>query len=239
MVEKMKFGIMTLVCIGLCFNGCTFIGLAIGHSNDKAKPDKVQMAVWDTGKLTSGKKVTVHSKDGSVISGKYKGMETMCEDAYRAPYDSCRAVLEDRSWLPELGKQIKLKLSDIDFVFIRQFRGFDHFCVLVEKSDTGERGLALVDRVEYIGNDEGNLLPGDTLKAMMTEGVISYSSQILLQTDITVVQIPVDEVDHIEVKNKKYGTITLGLLGLLCDVVVIALYKSMFPFEIELRPDFF
>ncbi len=218
-------GIVALVCIALLLNGCTVIGMVIGHASDKSKPDTVHVAAQDFNGLTPGTKISVYTKDGAVSTGRYKGIEAMNENAYTAQYGNCKNALKDRVWLPALGEEIQLKLAGIDVLFRRQFTGFEPHRILVQKIDTGEKGMALVDRVDQIENDDGNVLPGSTLKELMTEGVISYSSQILLQVDMTVTKIPVDEVDHVEAKNKKYG-IVIALLGLGVDILVITSFKN-------------
>jgi len=222
----MKLGIIILVCLALLFNGCTVIGLAIGSASDKSKPDTVHVAAQDFNGLTPGTKISVHTKDGAVSTGRYKGIEAMNEDAYTARYGNCKKALKDRVWLPALGEEIQLKLAGIDVLFRRQFTGFEPHHMLVQKIDTGEKGMALVDRVDQIEDDDGNVLPGSTLKELMTEGVISYSSQILLQVDMTVTKISVDEVDHVESKNTKYGGI-IALFGLVIDILVILSLKNM------------
>ena len=215
-----KLCIISLVHIGLLLNGCTGVGCLIGNASDRSQPDKIHVAAQDIDGLAIGRKISVHTKDGAVSTGRYKGIKPIDNEVYSALYDSCRGRLKERVWLPALGEEIQLKLTGIDVLFRRQFTGFEPHCVLVQKIDTGEKGMALIDRVDQIEDDEGNVLPGSTLKELMTEGVISYSSQIFLQKDMTVTKIPVDEVDHVEAKNKKYG-IFIALLGLAIDILVL------------------
>lgn len=229
MVQKMtmKFYIIILISMVLLFNGCTVIGTVVGHVSDRSQPDKVPVAAYNIDELALGRKISVYTKDGAVSTGRYKGIETMNGHVYSALYDSSRQKLKDRVWLPTLGEEIQLKLAGVDVLFRRQFTGFEHHRVLVQKLDTDEGGMALIDRVEYIEDNKGNSLTGNTLKVLMTEGAVAYSSNILLKVDMTVTQIPMDEVDHVEVKNRKSG-IFIALIGLAVDTLLyISLRNNM------------
>jgi hypothetical protein len=217
---KIKQVIIILLCSGLAFNGCSVIGTVIGIANDRSQPSMVPVEAWDVDGLAPGRKIRVITKVGSVITGRYKGIEQLDDSIYSAQYDGCRGKLKNRIWLPDLGEELQFKLVGIDELFGLHFMGFEPQGVMVQKIDTGKKGMAPVDKIEQIKDDDGNVLTGGTLKELMIEGAISYFSQILLQKDITVAKIPLDEVDHIEAKNKKYG-IFIALLGFAVDILLV------------------
>jgi hypothetical protein len=181
--------------------GCTLIRLGIGAEVDKkAQPKPV--ATYSLATASKGSDLELTLRDGSVVSGRFDGLEPVPEAQYRERWKESLQALATITPVPGLGRvQVRTKAgqeADATLVGITpaQVR-------LLESPASGPASVPF-DKLASLGVPGGGAVDGATLARLAQEG-----------------SSPIEDVRTAAVRSSHGGKLIGGLVGAAVDAIVV------------------
>src|SRR3989442_4037250 len=94
-----------LAVLALSLAGCSLIGLGIGALVDSHRSKPRSVEGWDLERIRKGARIRLLLRDGSTVSGRFRGVETVAEE-YAARYAAWRGAREAADTMPALGDRV-------------------------------------------------------------------------------------------------------------------------------------
>jgi hypothetical protein len=230
------FGIAAIIIVST--SNCSLMGLGVGAVVDHHKPDSLSTPGWKVDNLKPGKKIAVVFRDGTQLSGRYRGIGRFPQNGYAQRYNFFREKSLPDVVLPPLGDTIVIILKS-GVSMDGEFLGFDYQYqpteiwrteesyafnpVLVSIKAKGNAATQSIPSSKFtrFADSEGNGLARDVLERLANEGKIPFLSAISLEISDSLMLIPRENVFQIERKNNKNAKwVGLGI-GAAIDVVAM------------------
>jgi len=206
-------------------SACTLIGYGIGSAIDSGNKRTVAPESFAPDTIETGTMFKLRLRDGSLVKGKYLGIEPLPAEEYAARYAWIREQHLTNVPLPELGDTVTLVMisgGELD----AEFLGFDLYSVLVWKPGApGPESVRPgdIDELRVRGNAA---IPGETLALLLSEGALPFHSAFAMQVAPAIGRaggkrlLPMEEILFIEWKpgtGRTVGTI----VGVTIDVAIL------------------
>lgn len=168
--------------------------------------------------LRPGDSVEILPLVGGKLTGRYTGMVRLSTKTYFVKYEAAREKLKERTPLPALGEPITLLTND---GLIREFafRGFDYGTMAVQAPGKDEIVTAELALLRQISGARGEAYDPSLILKLEGDGLIPYASAVGIKTQKERLEIPIDEIRLITVRNKPpyalyvvLGAVGVGLL---------------------------
>ena len=222
MPYRKLFGLVWGLLIILLFCRCSLIGLAIGARHDADGPEIKQVSFDAISTVRQGKQLDVFMDNGNTVSGKYLRLGQISHKDYSEYYTECLDQLPSGFSLPSIGDEISIT-SGSGIVSKIEFQGFDYMSSSLILAGPGRENPLYIDEVSRIEFDDSKSLDLVTLRRLVKERVIPVYSGIILEKDTKEISlISGNEINHIFVKNIKFGKLKGFLIGAALDIFVIS-----------------
>ena len=202
-------------------SSCSLIGLGIGAISDASKPDQATIQNHQLVAIKPGTICYITLRNEELLIGKFIGIDRVPEDEYAENYAKSRKQNRDVVFLPALGDSIILKLTTEKNLKCNLL-GFDFNYVAVQLNARTEPIRVNLGIITTIMDSDGNLIEGETVRNLISEGRIPLMSAIviqnLFQNENDSTRVTMDEVSQIELQVKKSGKLTGFLVGAVVDV---------------------
>jgi len=218
-----------LVLAVLQFERCSLIGLVAGAITDASTPSFQIVRGWEIAKIKKNKEITVVLNDGSTKTGRFGGVETSSSESYAARYSQWQK--EKNSVLPTPGEEITL-LNKIGQTAKAEFLGFDKDVILFKEPQRASTSRVPLGDLREIKDSRGNSSDGSALEKMMNRGELPCLSCMKLSPDL----VPVDQINRVEITNKKSGLLIGFLTGAAIDGIIIAIVAANPPKPVYTPP---
>ena len=221
-VSICTFGLALLVAVStnnLC--GCSVIGASIGASGASSRAIRLEVE-----NVKPGTQITIITKQGSNISGKYVGLDSVPAEGYAESYAKGREQNREKVILPKLGDSIIITpLYDSGRRGLKgKFLGFDLGAILVRRTGKTEPNKVFLNTIRTIVDSDENIVRAETLKKLMAGGKIPLLSVLLaiyVQSEGGKTRVAMDKVHAIRVLgNRKRRALTGFLIGAPVDALV-------------------
>ena len=228
-----------LVLVALAAGGCSVIGLGIGAISDSAKPDSLTVPGWEVRTVKPGREMKLTLRDGEQLTGRFAGVDSVPEKQYVQRYTSCRERTGKEAPLPAMGERIDITLNS-GVEGERELLGFDyqyttaktkgkevpspvtsHCALSVRQPGDTTSGNVLVSDIERIVNKEGEVIEGPTLERLVSGGQVPFLSAIAVHDLSGRRQIGMEQVQRIELKNKKRDRWKFAFVGAAFDAALL------------------
>lgn len=227
------------VVIALATNGCSVIGFGIGAISDSTKPDSLTVPGWEVQTVKPGREIKLTLRNGEQLTGKFAGVDPVPQEQYAERYANFRDQRKEEVPLPALGEKINITLNS-GLQGERELLGFDYQYVSVKAK--GEKvpshvspqcaisvrqpgdttsGKVLVPDIDRIVDNEGNVVEGPTLEMLASEGQVPFLSTVAIHDLSGRRQIAMEEVERIELKNRKHDKWKCAAIGAVFDVLLL------------------
>jgi hypothetical protein len=233
MLNKALFIIGLLSMAGILFltDGCSLVGLGIGSSIDKTKPDTILIPDSKIEKIRPGTHVKLLLDNGEEITGEYLGLDFISAEEYAGRYSLFREQKQSEILLPQLGENITIKLQS-GIQGEREFWGFDYpmglsasvpnlsqhlsiskYAMVTRSIGDTATGIVLLADIAHIKYINGNTVDGSELIKLSSQVEIPILTAISLKNSVGKKHIALDKVSQIKEVPKKtyYKWIGLGL----------------------------
>jgi hypothetical protein len=167
--------------------------------------------------IKPGTRVTLVLAGEERFAGRYDGLDGAPAAEYGPRYARGRAGVQELT-LPNLGERVIVSpLSGSPLPGL--FAGFDTGCVVVKLDG---RGGTLRFPLRHLGSlaaEDGTLLPGPRLEALVADRRIPLLSRIVLGEH----RVPLEQVRSVEFQRTSHkGPLTGFVVGAVIDVIVVA-----------------
>ncbi len=224
-VQKMSYRKLLSLFWGLLiiflFCRCSLIGLAIGSKHDADGPEIKQVSFDAISSVKLGRQLDVFMVNGNTVSGEYLGIGQISQIDYSDYYNECLNRLPEGFELPLIGEDVNVALNSGE-KFTMNFQGFDfllHSLILV---NTERSNPLYMDEIAGIEYDNSKYIDMETLGRLVKDREIPIFSGIMLENESKEISlITGNEINHIFVKNKKFGKLKGFLIGAALDIPLI------------------
>jgi hypothetical protein len=232
--ERFYRKFIVAMMISFLNSGCTIMGTLIGLSNDSQEPTRFSMN--DSIGISQGTLVEVVSFQEYTVRGIYQGLVTIQPPSCRENFEHAR-----RSFPDILRDSITVSISlSNGKAWQGTISGFEPGIIKFVRSGMKYTSSIPIEYIESATSGNGILVPGDSLRCWMEQGLIPSHSALMIACDSSCVALPLLSQKSIqEIKLKTYyNTLILGLIGLCIDVIIInEISRSplLGPIDIHLR----
>jgi hypothetical protein len=210
----MKLTVVLLACI-CSLSGCTLTGAIIGSVNDNNAPDFDTLMTNELIGFDSEDDVLVVKKDGTTETGKFVAIEKAPAESYAHAYNAFLLQNASSLQLPRFGDSVFAVVSE-RLIGPFKFKGFDYDGTWLERSDSSSFPF------------HGSITCSDqTFSPKAGLGDTPLMSSIVMSSDTTRTQIPMELVKHVIVRHPKHGLITGLLVGAAIDAIIVGVFASM------------
>lgn len=236
MIESKSFIRLVFCLIGiLCIAGCTIIGLSIGAISDASKPKQVTLPGMSAETVKPGVTVELTLKDGSRRSGKFVGIKHVPVENYEQAYNRSREQRPAGVLLPALGERITVVIrsstaKEPEKFWQTDFHGFDHDVVRMNTKVGKERQGWALSSVSKIIDAQNHEIAGETILNLLAAGQIPVLAVpvMILQKAKESTTVAVDQIQQIQITNKRNGTLTGFLVGAGIDATILIIAAATF-----------
>jgi hypothetical protein len=210
--------------LSVSLSGCTFFGWLIGRDVDhKARPRVVPPL--QAASVEKGKRVELTLRDGSLVAGRFDGLEAVPPAVYRERWKESLQTLAPATVLPGLGAaRIRTKAGregDVTLLGVRPGE-------LSFREGTGSTPLKVsLDSLASLSVPGGGAIEGATLSRLAQDGRLPFLDTLVVTTkDGARRTVPMESVRSATVNpdgrlgNK--GALTGALIGLAIDAILVA-----------------
>jgi len=227
------------VVIALATNGCSVIGFGVGAISDSTKPDSLTVPGWEVQTVKPGREIKLTLRNGEQLTGKFAGVDPVPQEQYAERYANFRDQRKEEVPLPALGEKINITLNS-GVQGERELLGFDYqyvpaqakkeespslmslqCAISVRQSGDTTSARVLVSDIDRIVDDQGNVVQGKTLAKLASEGQIPFLCAVAIQDSTGHRQIAMEEVERIELKNRKHDKWKCAAIGAVFDVLLL------------------
>lgn len=237
-VQLLGLGIIIL----LLNNGCTAVGYQVGKILDsEVLPIVVdsQIAAYT---IEEGDRIEVHLTNDTVLTGEYKGLGTLD----RANYDAAYNMIADRNRqivdLPILGEPIKIYFNPAKAqnYMERIFRGFSFklfnnnvdIFLEYEFARSSKKDKADLNRIHRMEKGNKDIILASQIEELALSGGFNDIITLEISTKQGMIEQPLSEVKLINIFPDKSMTPILTAIGLVVDVIAIALLRTVESYSI-------
>lgn len=215
--------------------GCSLLGLGIGAISDASKPKQTTLLGMAAETVNPGAAVELTLKDGSRRNGKFVGIKHVPVENYEQAYNRSREQRPAGVLLPALGDRITVvtrpsAAKEPEKFWQVDFHGFDHDVVRMNTKVGKERQGWALSSVSKIIDPQNNEISGETITKLLATGQIPVLAVpvVAVQEAKELTQTAVDQIQQIQITNKRNGKLTGFLVGAGIDVVVLAITAASF-----------
>lgn len=230
-------------------SGCSIVGYSTGALVDAMGDEETITETDEIIAMKEGKKVSLITKDGQIISGKYSQRMALPDSVYKSNLN--KAALGDT--IPEFNDSLIFKLTDSQEISNR-FYGFGYFiknspdklkyhtsvgqfvpvdCLLDNKKMIG----VPLNSILEINSVSGKRYDGHVLRELALEKSLPLNQGLLIMNDSVEALIPLNEIVAVEVGRSNSGRKTGFIYGLAIDVLILAIAVSG-GFDMDMDMDF-
>lgn len=219
-------------------SGCSLIGYGVGAIYDARAPETKQIGPWAAKTVNPDEKVTIHVENDRSISGTFNGIGTGNEMEYRQKYSQFTKQFGDPCNLPVLNDIISINLKSGDVIEGR-FQGFDlsikeldnrdpyrfifhntdSYCITLGDNQENKTNKYLLYNIESFSvrdHAESNV---HCLYKLSLERELPLVSEISINDSTGIINVDVDDITSLEIKNRCKGK-SWGLgIGIAMDVI--------------------
>ncbi len=216
---------ISILSLSFLFGGCCLIGLGIGSISDAHKPAVITTPSSQIQSVEPGKNVDMVLRDGTVLKGKYEGVQSVPEEEYATRYEETCAQNISLNALPRLGERVRVSFvgNNPPGVVECEFSGFDLGLIMVKAGKKNAVHGVSTKRYSTFENSEGKPIDLKAVDALMLEGKIPYMSAAVMRIGSDKRVISVDQISVVQTPNKRRGKLNGFLGGAFIDAVVIYL----------------
>ncbi len=206
-----------LLCL---MSGCTVIGIAIGASADREKPEKKDYAISEIEHIKPGKEVTVILNTKGMISGEYVRTTRITDQEYDSIFGEFREKSSDLATIPGPGDIITiLDLAGGQWIF--ELIGYNYDYLTVRRIGETDPIVFFIRNIADIAAGSETTISVEELKMMIAEKKMPVLQAMVLNINGDTVVIAASRVDRVFSIDKK-NRIWKGLaIGLAIDVALV------------------
>jgi hypothetical protein len=227
--------IKQLLCLALCLlillsqTGCTIMGAAIGARADRNNPRQIAIDKDKLHRTKPGVDIRLVFRDGKILDGEYVGYSRLSDAEYaRLLGQNDSQVLRQMSFPgPETPALIT---RDNGHQFTAFLTGVDYDSLVVWVPEDSTRNVLPIKSVKYIerpGTEDGagaHVFDMAMLRKLLDEHDLPLASVISIRTEAGVKQIPIDEIQHVQILKRGATNMIIGtLVGLTGDCLILLL----------------
>jgi len=216
--------VFLIACLTFLYSGCSLIGLGIGAISDAREPAVITTPNSQIQSVKPGKDVDMVLKDGTVLKGKYEGMQSVPEEEYARKYKETCAQNISLIALPRLGERVRVSFvgNNPPGMVECEFSGFDLGAIMVKAGKKNAVYGVSTKRYSIFENSEGKPIDLKTLDSLMLEGKIPYMSAAVMRIGSDKRVISVDQISVVQIPNRRRDKLFSFLFGAAIDGVLIA-----------------
>jgi len=206
--------------LGIHLDGCATSGRTPGLSEPRAAdPEAAEHLMLS--RVSPGKEIRVTLRDGSMVTGKYRGVERMTDAAYRQRVEEFRATRGDSLALPPA--------PGTDIV-VHQSRGrkkparltaYGFHSLELLWNGKGETRALTFDELESVTDSSGHEWTSGMLTVEASAGRLPSYAQLEMDTSEGRKAFPVDQVLNVYVHTTTGQWVTAGLLVVAMGVIIL------------------
>jgi hypothetical protein len=231
-MKKLLFMIFSVFIFSFSIiQGCSLIGLGIGHANDKSKKNYFD-SLSDFLLLEKDKIYRITLKSGEIDSARFMGFDKLTDDEYQIRYNQSRVQIQDSLPLPEFGEIITFVIDEKRTAV--KFKGFNANYVLIQIDDEKEpiRQKYKFIKSSLIQDSQNNVIELSEVEELILQRKIALLSTASFETKQGIIKIPLDEILRVDFDSKKYGAAIGFLTGAIIDGLII---YGLATFEYEMN----
>ncbi len=212
-------------------NGCTLIGFGVGTYIDSRSENEETSIRENPDALKAGEHIRVTLKDGSILEGRYSGIEVIGKDEYPERYAEIRLRNSGNIKLPAIGDTITIYLKPERNKVHKNliFTGFI-FHTTEDGRESFIRGKYLqshfddqvnLKRICRIIDNHGHETDIDKVREFAASGGMDHITSIVLTNKMGNNKIPLDDIELITLKSQKRMAKFFAAAGLVADVIIL------------------
>jgi hypothetical protein len=223
-------------CYGVLWVVPPVAGTGLGVLHDSQTSDIAAIVPgWEVAEVKIGAQIIVILKDGTIVSGEYFGIDSIPNEEYATKYAELQKQMPEGSFLPSIGDTITV-LSKLITRDSLKFLGFEYGYINLGLLDSDKSGKLKFENLENITDKHRNKTEGEVIRNLISEGKIPplFLSRIAMgeykkrkdaweEETVSAVGkkfIYINDIDHIQIKSRKYGTFIGCLLGSAADAAI-------------------
>jgi len=210
---------------------CSILGAAIGASKDAKSPDELTFTNEELKSIRTGKKTRIYLHSGTTYTGEFLGLESIPEEKYVLKYAEARENIMNETKLPAIGDTLKfLAYPNINYPergtqFGGEFIEFDYGYIFISTEGKHEIMPVKLKEIIKLENNRGEMLDIKSIQKLSSKGDIPYKSTMDIMSGDIIMNIPLEEIEKLAVKNFKGKETLIGLgAGLLLDALVVGTF---------------
>jgi hypothetical protein len=203
--EYVGVGTLTGMISGGFIGGLLGLGIGAGAGGiDKYtlatfRPDKRSLLLEELSTYKPGTNVRIFLIDGTLLHGKFLGVEPLPEEEYAEKYTRCREKLSEEYLLPEIGDTITITtIHNPEKPVDCEFLGFDGGKMEIKGIGFTKAELISLNEIQTIRNRQGEEMDPEILNRLMIESKIPFLSAVSLQIEQGNIMVPTDTIKKIE-----------------------------------------
>lgn len=224
--ERFCATFVVAIILALLNSGCTVVGSLIGLRIDSQEPTRFSMN--DSIGISQGTLVEVVSFQQDTVRGIFQGLTTIQPLSARENFEHVRRPFPDI-----LRDSITVSISlDNGRVWQGTISDFRPGTIKFVRSGMIHPLELPIEYIKSIASGNGILVPGDSLRGWIQQGLIPSHSALVIAYDSSRVTLPLlTQKSIVEIKPRTYyDTLILGLTGLCIDtIIIINSWHSLFP----------
>jgi hypothetical protein len=232
--------VMALILgVAMLSSGCSVVGLGVGAAIDDAR-SKEEFSNSELSKVKAGSNAIVILNDGTMVAGKFGGVEDKPEEEYLGEYDKFREENGPQVYLPGIGDTLRI-ISVDGYQGPHRFEGFDYARknILAEELGSLEKREYPLRYLSEINNRYGESATGEELRFLLSHAEFPLKNRIRILGDAETRYIDAGDINSIEqhMSGKRHAKwIGLGI-GLAIDItaIIVALTWDL---DLDPRPAF-
>ena len=243
-------GIMIIIVVSL--SGCSLMGYGIGSMIDGAKEDYRSTEKWELDEAKRGRKIKLAMKNGEIVKGKYRGLDSLDYDKYSlsceninqidgsesipCPQDSVTIITTANDSVSGkfLGYDIAYSINRKKDSILNIYRKPEIYQIsLTNDQDTLPRDI-LITSIASVATKNNNLIGGGLLREKASSENLPLRSAIKVRIKWDEHQVPVEQVESIGIDSAHHTKYYLMAIGLVIDGCCIALAVALSQMQIGL-----
>lgn len=226
-----EYVIIGLACLLHMFSGCTTLGISIlSKEPDEEKLFDVKsnnMMFFD-----SGKEITIITKDGKSIEGKFVSFSRIPCNEYELYYEESRKLLSPKIKLPKYGDEIffeKISIKVSGNTNVRtilkerkyNFYGFDLGGIVLGDSNCNNTAIIPIHSLESRNKSNTDSFNFDQIKFLLKNGEVPLISKININIDNEQLSILGENITEIKIDSYKTSAILAFMLSIGVDSFIL------------------
>lgn len=230
-----SIALVSILLALISLSGCTLIGMAIGHSEDKAARKKATGPPERIIPFKSGRSITVTYTNGQEMTGVYQGLRERAASEYIPLYDDARANLF-KAILPAVGDTLTVALWT-GKVTEAPLAGFGLQRMWLKSPKENSLTNIPLNDITRISDNRGVAFDSVKHRTTMAEKGMPSVMTILLRQDSIEIHIPTDVISQVHVHGKTHYRLLGGGIGLIIDYAVLRLLWHLFVTDFNISLD--